>query len=323
MFSLNDICTGREAVFFGYARTALEYGFRYLGLQNGDEVLYPDLICDVMMVPCTRLGINVRFYRVNESLEPDFESISGLIRKKTKAILAVNYFGFPQEMKKLREICDRHGLYLIEDNAHSFLSRSEGSFLGLQGDISILSFRKLIPVVNGAALLVNRPVGKGFLDDIRLASQSLPEEKRTRRLATFFKLLEARHSVPFSRLRKRELNLLAHGSTEQEAMDFSADAWSMSVLLSYRYGREAERRRANYRKWVERLEPKGFVPVKELDHETVPSGCPMYVFQRDKWLSYYLKKGFKVSPWPTLPLYVSRNHDSAVDIWRRLIVFTV
>ncbi|MBZ0220831.1 MAG: DegT/DnrJ/EryC1/StrS family aminotransferase [Candidatus Methylomirabilis sp.] len=324
MSALDEIIGSDRAVLFGYARTALEYGYRHLGLGEGDEVLYPDLICDVLMVPCQRLGLKVRFYSVGPDLGPDLESVARLITEKTRAVLAVNYFGFPQDLKKLSEVCKRNGLYLIEDSSHGFLGKADGMALGTRGDIGLLSFRKLVPILNGAALLVNRGApGAEGLESLRRISAGLPAEKRKPRFASFLKLAEAKYNLQLGRLRKREPVIPPHGSTEGEAMDFRADEWSLAVLSGYPFDREAKRRRENYRKWVEKLSAKGFRMVKELHHGSVPSSCPMLVDERDKWFRRYLVKGYRVSVWPTLPLEVWKSDGSAVSIWKKLILFPV
>ncbi|MCL4873337.1 aminotransferase class V-fold PLP-dependent enzyme [bacterium] len=322
--ALEHMIDPMRAVLFGYARTALEYGYGYLGLKQGDEVLYPDLICDVMMVPCQRLGLKVRFYKVKEDLEPDLKSVERLMTKRTRAVLAVNYFGFPQDLKALKEACSSNGLYLIEDSSHGFLGKADGMALGTRGDLGLLSFRKLVPVLNGAALLVNRAdeAAKG-LEGLKRASAGLPAERRKRRLVPYLKLAQAKYGLPLGRLRRRETVIPPHGSTEGEAMDFRADEWSLSVLAGYPFEKEARRRRANYRKWVERLSGKGFRVVKELPYGAVPSSCPMFVEERDRWFSRYLRKGHEVGVWPTLPLEVWKAGGSAVSIWEKLILFPV
>ncbi len=324
MSPLEGMLDPGRAVLFGYARTALEYGFRHLGLGEGDEVLYPDLICDVMMVPCRRLGLKVKFYRVGPDLGADLESVEGLITARTKAVLAVNYFGLPQDLKELKEICKRSGLYLVEDSSHSFLGKADGTAPGLRGDIGLLSFRKLVPVLNGAALLVNTGAqGAKGLESLRRVSAGLPAERAQGRHASYLKLVEAKYGLPLGRLRKRVAAVPPHGSTEGEAMDFGFDEWSLSVLSGYPFEREMARRRANYRKWVERLSAKGFRKVRELPEGAVPSSCPMYVDERDRWFSSYLSKGHRVSVWPTLPLEVWKAGGSAVSIWKRLVLFPV
>jgi hypothetical protein len=70
-----------------------------------------------------------------------------------KAVLAVNYFGFAQDLAPFREYCLRTGAVLIEDNAHGFLSKdSAGELLGTRANLGITSIRKTFRLPNGAAL---------------------------------------------------------------------------------------------------------------------------------------------------------------------------
>mgnify|MGYP003896109965 FL=1 len=71
-------------------------------------------------------------------------------------MLAVNYFGFAQDLSPFREYCSTTGATLIEDNAHGFLSKdSAGNLLGTRADLGITSIRKTFRLVNGAALYVS------------------------------------------------------------------------------------------------------------------------------------------------------------------------
>ena len=71
-------------------------------------------------------------------------------------MLAVNYFGFAQDLSPFREYCSTTGATLIEDNAHGFLSKdSAGKLLGTRANLGITSIRKTFRLVNGAALYVS------------------------------------------------------------------------------------------------------------------------------------------------------------------------
>lgn len=73
--------------------------------------------------------------------------------QQCKAVLAVNYFGFAQDLTPFHEYCLRTGATLIEDNAHGFLSKdTSGVLLGTRADLGITSIRKTFRLVNGAAL---------------------------------------------------------------------------------------------------------------------------------------------------------------------------
>jgi len=73
--------------------------------------------------------------------------------QQCKAVLAVNYFGFAQDLTPFREYCLRTGATLIEDNAHGFLSKDTSEvLLGTRANLGITSIRKTFRLVNGAAL---------------------------------------------------------------------------------------------------------------------------------------------------------------------------
>jgi hypothetical protein len=55
----------------------------------------------------------------------------------------------------LRALCDRHGVVLIEDCAHAFLSDDATGTLGRVGDVAVYSMRKTVPIPNGGAVVFN------------------------------------------------------------------------------------------------------------------------------------------------------------------------
>jgi dTDP-4-amino-4,6-dideoxygalactose transaminase len=89
----------------------------------------------------------------------DENKIEELITPKTKAIVVVHYAGVACEMDRIKEICIKHGIYLIEDAAQSIDCYYKGQHLGSIGDLGTLSFHetKNIHCGEGGALLVNNP----------------------------------------------------------------------------------------------------------------------------------------------------------------------
>ena len=85
----------------------------------------------------------------------DFTDLERRITRNTRAVLLTHYFGFPQPAARLRSLCDRRGLFLIEDCAHALYSKGAHGYLGAHGDASIFSLRKTLPLPNGGALVVH------------------------------------------------------------------------------------------------------------------------------------------------------------------------
>lgn len=149
-----------HTLWFAYGRQALHYGLSVLGLTVGDTVLVPEYICSVVESSFAKGGINITYYRIKEDLSPDFVDIEKRIDKRTKALLTVNYFGFPGPIQEIKEFCAAHSLFFIEDNAHGFLNKTKGQWLGTFGDIGFTCPRKTVPLIHGAILYVNPTLGK-------------------------------------------------------------------------------------------------------------------------------------------------------------------
>jgi len=149
---------GENVFFFSLARHALLQGLKLAGVGSGDSVMMPEFICRELLASVHLAGAQPVFYPVDEQLKP----VSLPTGKNIKAVVAVDYFGFPQDVAPFRKFCDSQGAVLIEDNAHGFLSRDPGGqLLGLRGDMGILSIRKTFPLPDGGALVVNPPSQAG------------------------------------------------------------------------------------------------------------------------------------------------------------------
>src|SRR5262249_14275549 len=113
--------------------------------------------------------LQVDFYSTKRDCTVDLLDIIGRITPTTRALLVVHYFGFPQGIHELREICKRHQIALIEDCAHVLCGDIDGQPLGSFGDAAIFSWRKFLPIYDGGELVINRP---GPLEAIELANET-------------------------------------------------------------------------------------------------------------------------------------------------------
>ena len=73
---------------------------------------------------------------------------------RTKAVVAVDIFGYPCELDELRAICDRHGLALVEDACEALGARYKGRPLGSHGHPAVFAFypNKQITTGEGGAV---------------------------------------------------------------------------------------------------------------------------------------------------------------------------
>jgi CelD/BcsL family acetyltransferase involved in cellulose biosynthesis len=150
---------------FARARHGLWHGLLALGLERGDGVLVPACHEGSEVEAVLQAGMTSRFYDANESLEPDESELEALLGPRVRALLLTHHLGFPQDARRWRRFCDRHGLALIEDAAQAWLATIDGHPAGSFGDLSIFSLHNTYGLPDGAPLLIRShndsdPVGR-------------------------------------------------------------------------------------------------------------------------------------------------------------------
>jgi perosamine synthetase len=90
------------------------------GIGPGDEVISPALTVIMDAFSTCYLGATPIFADVDPvtwNIDPD--KIESLITERTKAVIAVSWFGLPTNLPQLRKICDKYGLFLLDDSAET------------------------------------------------------------------------------------------------------------------------------------------------------------------------------------------------------------
>jgi len=120
---------------------ALDMALMALGIGPGDEVIVPSRSF-VASAGCVALrGAIPVFSDINrESQDITVSDVEKVFTKQTKAIIAVHLAGWPCELEKLRDFCDKKGVFLIEDCAQAHGARYKGKPVGSFGDVSCFSF---------------------------------------------------------------------------------------------------------------------------------------------------------------------------------------
>lgn len=120
---------------------ALTISLKTLGIGPGDEVIVPSNTYIASWLAVTHVGAtpvpvepNIMTYNIDPSL------IENRITPSTKAIMAVNLYGQACELDKIKDICTRHSIFLIEDNAQAQGATCNNILTGSFGDISGTSF---------------------------------------------------------------------------------------------------------------------------------------------------------------------------------------
>lgn len=137
---------------------ALEMAAFLLDIQPGDEVIVPSFTFVSTINAFVIRGARPVFADIRpDTLNLDERLLADKIGPHTKAILLVHYAGVSCEMDAIMAIARRHGLAVIEDNAHGLFGRYKGQFLGTFGNMATQSFHetKNITCGEGGALVIN------------------------------------------------------------------------------------------------------------------------------------------------------------------------
>ena len=127
----------------GSCTDSLELAALLCDFKPGDEVIIPSFNFTSGAISLANLGVVPVFVDVDlEDLNISIEGIKGAISEKTKAISFINYAGFQNKARQLREIAIDENLLLIEDNAHGFGGFTENYKLGSIGDFSVQSYHE-------------------------------------------------------------------------------------------------------------------------------------------------------------------------------------
>ena len=127
-------------------------------IRKGDEVIgvaagFPTTVNPIVQFGAIPVFVDVdmKTHNVNADL------IEAAISSKTKAIMLAHTLGNPFNLGKVRELCDRYGLWLIEDCCDALGATYQGKSVGTFGDIGTLSFYPAhhITMGEGGAVFTN------------------------------------------------------------------------------------------------------------------------------------------------------------------------
>lgn len=167
---LEEVLGVKRALVTTSCTHALEMAALLLDLQPGDEVIVPAFTFVSTANAFALRGARVVFCDIRpDTLNLDEARLPGLITPRTRAIVPVHYAGVGCEMDAICALAARHGLAVIEDNAHGLFGKYRGRWLGTFGAFASQSFHetKNITCGEGGALLVNDPAAVARAEIIR------------------------------------------------------------------------------------------------------------------------------------------------------------
>ena len=140
-------------------------------IKKGDEVItvaagFPTTVNPIIQFGAIPVFIDIKIptYNIDETL------IESAITSKTKAVMIAHTLGNPFNAKKIKEICDKYNLWLIEDSCDALGSKFENQNVGTFGDLATLSFYPAhhITMGEGGAVFTNsiklRRIAESFRD---------------------------------------------------------------------------------------------------------------------------------------------------------------
>jgi len=159
----------KYGIFTSTGTAGLHASLMALGLKPGDEVIVPSMTFIRSVTPLIHLGLTPVVADIDSrtgNISP--ESIEKNITPRTRAVVAVHMWGIPADCTKIREICNKHNISMIEDFSHAHFSKYRDKFVGSFGDVSFASLqrKKNISVGEGGIIVTNSAEIYDRLQDI-------------------------------------------------------------------------------------------------------------------------------------------------------------
>ena len=158
----------KYAVSFSSGTAALHAAAFTCGLQPGDEAITSPLTFAATANSALYLGATPVFADVLlDTLNLDPEQAAARITPHTKAILPVDFAGYPADIDAVLELAERHGAVVIEDACHALGAEYRGRRLGSNAHMTVFSFHpvKHMTTGEGGMVTTNNPT---FADTLRL-----------------------------------------------------------------------------------------------------------------------------------------------------------
>lgn len=138
---------------------AIHLALMALGINEGDEVIIPDITWIASVEPVLYIGAKPVFVDVlPDTWCIDPEKIEASVTNKTKAIIVVHLYGNLAEMDSIMGIAKKYNLRVLEDAAEGWGSEYKGQKAGSIADAGVFSFHgtKTISTGEGGMLVTNQ-----------------------------------------------------------------------------------------------------------------------------------------------------------------------
>ncbi len=119
----------------------LHLAVRLSGVGPGDEVITSPYSFVASANCAIYEGATPVFSDIDpRTLNLDPEAVNAAVTERTRAIVAVDIYGYPCELDELRTVADRHGLALVQDACQALGAEYRGRPVGSHGNLAVFAF---------------------------------------------------------------------------------------------------------------------------------------------------------------------------------------
>ena len=131
------------AIGVGSGTDALFLSLKMLGVGPGDEVITTPFTFYATIGAIVTAGAKPVFVDIKDDYNIDENQLEAVITKKTKAIVPVHWAGRPCNLDDIREIADKHQLYIVQDACHAIEAKYKDQTPVTFGDVACYSLHPL------------------------------------------------------------------------------------------------------------------------------------------------------------------------------------
>jgi len=139
-------------------------------VKRGDEVItvaagFPTTVAPIIQYGAVPVFVDIEL----ETANVDVTQLEQALSPKTKAVMLAHTLGNPFNIRAVKAFCEKHNLWLIEDNCDALGSKYDGKFTGTWGDLGTSSFYPPhhMTMGEGGAVYTNDPLLKKIALSIR------------------------------------------------------------------------------------------------------------------------------------------------------------
>ena len=184
----------KYAVALSAGTAALHMAVKLAGVKPGQKVFCSDMTFDATLNPVVYEGgipVFIDTERNSWNMDPEALEKAFEMYPDVKLVVSAELYGFSGNIKKIKEICEKHGALLIEDAAEAMGATWDGQQCGSYGDYAAVSYNgnKIITGSSGGCLLTN---------DLEVANKARKWSTQAREAAAWYQHEEVGYNYRMS-----------------------------------------------------------------------------------------------------------------------------